>query len=79
MATAVGTDNAGVQVANDTVNIHPIDGANHTVTYDYAGRRVYACAIDCRPDWGRRDDDHPRDTRFLTHDFLCRKTSGRTF
>jgi hypothetical protein len=78
MATAVGTDNAGVQVANDTVNIHPIDGESHRHVR-LRGRPVYACAIDCRPDWGRRDDDHPRDTRFLTHDFLCCKTSGRTF
>jgi hypothetical protein len=31
---ATGVDNAGRPVANDTVNIRPTDGANHTVTYD---------------------------------------------
>src|SRR6188472_2236707 len=34
--SATGADNAGVPVASDTVNIRPTDGANHTVTYDYA-------------------------------------------
>ena len=33
-ASATGVDNAGAPVANDTVNIRPTDGANHTVTYD---------------------------------------------
>src|SRR3954471_2476861 len=32
--SATGLDNAGAPVANDTVNIKPTDGANHTVTYD---------------------------------------------
>src|SRR4051812_13769768 len=32
--SATGVDNAGAPVANDTVNIRPTDGANHTVTYD---------------------------------------------
>ena len=32
--SATGADNAGRPVANDTVNITPTDGANHTVTYD---------------------------------------------
>jgi fibronectin-binding autotransporter adhesin len=32
--SATGVDNAGAPIGNDTVNIRPTDGANHTVTYD---------------------------------------------
>src|SRR3954471_22681380 len=38
--SATGVDFGGAPGANDTVNVRLTDGANHTITYDYAGAAI---------------------------------------